>query len=64
MFKYAYIWNAERNRETEKKGVVSNTIYWFRLSHSFQPTATDRSWTAVPCAHLKAKFLDPFSVGK
>lgn len=64
MFKYVYIQNAERNREREKKWVVSNTIYWCRLSHSFQPAATDRSWTAVPCAPLKAKFLDPFSVRK
>lgn len=54
-----YIWNAERERERgrEKKGAVSNAIYWCRLSHSCQPTASDSSWLAVPYAPLKGKFF-------
>lgn len=52
-----YIWNAERERGREKKGAVSNAIYWCRLSHSCQPTASDSSWLAVPYAPLKGKFF-------
>lgn len=34
------------------------------LSRSCQPTAGDSSWTAVPYALLKGKFLDPYLAGK